>query len=136
MRERELQQLSLAFCSSNGQTLSLGQNNEQFNTYQEDSRSQQQQNQDNSIRKRAKIFEPRPSSQAELLQHRESSKIMQENSTNDYTKQKSSKASEEPHHNIHSHSQVPSHPTSHAQSLPQSPLVSSAVQTASEYPLA
>lgn len=115
MREQELQ-LSLAFCSSNGQTISLGRDNEQFNTYQEDSRSQQH-NHDNSIRKRAKIFEPRPSSQAELVKHRESSKIMQENSTNDYTKQKSSKASEQDPH-LHNHSHVPSHPTSHAQSMP------------------
>jgi len=82
--------MSLAFGSSNAQTLSLKQE-PQYNTYQEDSN----QNNDHSIRKRAKIFEPRPSSGlVELPNHKESSKIMLENSTNDYTKQKLSKGSE------------------------------------------
>lgn len=144
MRERELQQLSLAFCSSNAQTISLKQEGEQFNTYQEESNP----NQDQSIRKRARIFEPRPS-QVDLGQHhRESSKIMQENSTNDYTKQKSSKTSDDPQRHPNSHTQSPpnshtqSHPNSHTQSHPYShmqylpaPLVSAAVQTAYEYPL-
>jgi hypothetical protein len=113
VRERELHQLSLAFASSsNTQTLSLKQDHhEQFNTYQEESGP----NNDHSVRKRAKIFEPRPSSQVELVQHRESSKIMQETSTNDNTKQKVSKGSEaEPH----------------------VPLTSSAVQTANDNQLA
>ena len=57
---------------------------------------------------------------------------MQENSTNDYTKQKSSKISEQdpyPHNHTHSHN-PPSHPISHVQSVPQTPLISAYVQTA------
>jgi hypothetical protein len=80
MKERELQQLSLAFCESNTQNLSL--KHAQFNTYQEE---QANANNDQSIRKRAKypsrsyrIFEPRSSQEPLPLQaHKESSKIMQ-----------------------------------------------------------
>jgi hypothetical protein len=59
--------MSLAFCESNTQTISLKHN--QFNTYQEESNPDNS-NQDHSIRKRARIFEPRSLSQQELPNHK------------------------------------------------------------------